>query len=208
MGIDMTLESYITFIIQSIIITALPGPTMLLLIHYSMQYGKWAGRFSVPGVVIGDIFALVLTFMGLGAVLEVSPNLLYTLKIIGGTYLITLGVTEIKSRASIPEEREAFPKPPGRRLFTHMLIITTFNPQNLVFLLAFFPQFISPSDGYLHQFLIMGIGYVFVGGAFAVIFNLAAHKISTSIEKPSIKKYIHLTSGAFLCIIGILIIFS
>jgi threonine/homoserine/homoserine lactone efflux protein len=177
---------------------------MLLIIHYSIQYGKQAGRFTAPGVLIGDIIALIATFMGLGALLKISPNLFSTLKIAGGTYLITLGVAALRSKASnIQEEVDVPPKPPGRRLFTHMIVVTAFNPQNLVFLLAFFPQFISPEDDYLQQFFIMGVGYTIVGVVIAVLFNLMAHKIGSWIKKPSIKKYIQVLTGVLLCGIGL-----
>lgn len=203
----MTLDSYIAFIIQSIIVTALPGPTMLLIMHYSMQYGKLAGRFTTPGVMVGDIVALILTFMGLGALLKLSPGLFATLKIIGGLYFVALGVAAMRLKEDIKEKIDEFHRPPRRRLFTHMIIVTAFNPQSIIFLLAFFPQFISPEDDYLYQFLIMGIGYTLVGGGIAVIFNLMAYKISTWIKKPSVKRYIGLTSGALLCGIGVLTIF-
>ena len=204
----MTLDSYLTFIIQSAIVTALPGPTMLLIIHYSIQYGKHSGRFTAPGVVVGDIISLVAAFMGLGALLELSSNLFSTLKIAGGTYLITLGIAALRSKSSsIQEEITIPPKPPGRRLFTHMVIITAFNPQNLVFLLAFFPQFISPEGDYLRQFFIMGVGYTIVGVVIAVLFNLMAHQISSWIKKPTIKKYIQAVTGTLLCGIGVATIF-
>lgn len=203
----MTIDSYVSFIVQSIIVTALPGPTMLLIMHYSMQYGKLAGRFTAPGVVVGDIVALILTFMGLGALLQISPGLFSTLKIIGGLYFIALGVAAMRFKEDINEKIDEFHKPPGRRLFTHMIIVNAFNPQSIIFLLAFFPQFISPKDDYLYQFLIMGIGYAAVGGGVAIIFNLMAYKISTWIKKPSVKRYIGLTSGAMLCGIGVLTIF-
>lgn len=203
----MPLESYFNFILQSTIVTALPGPTMLLVIHYALQYGKQAIRFTAPGILVGDMIALAAAFMGLGALLKVSPNLFATLKIAGGTYLITLGVAAIRSKEPIKENQESFHKPPGRRIFTHMMFITAFNPQNIVFLLAFFPQFINPEDDYFEQFAIMGIIYSMVAIILAIIFNSMAHKIATWIKNPRNKKYISWTSGSLLCAIGVATIF-
>lgn len=204
----MTLDSFIAFVVQSTIVTALPGPTMLLIVHYSLQYGRQAGRFTAPGVMVGDVVALAATFMGLGALLKISPNLFATLKIAGGTYLFVLGIAALRAKpADIETKDDLPPKPPGRRLFTHIMMITAFNPQSLIFLFAFFPQFITPEGDYFHQFSIMGVTYAIIGGVVAMAFNLMAHQISSWIKKPTIKKYIQWATGTLLCGIGLATIF-
>jgi len=203
----MVLESYITFFIVSLIISFMPGPTILLVTHYALQYGRWAGRFTIPAVIFGDIFALILTFIGLEVILKIHPEALTILKLIGGIYLILLGVSSIFSKKNIEQENETSKKPPGRRIFTHVFIITAFNPKTIIFFLAFFSQFTNPAYSMFSQFLIMGITYIILGALTAIMYDLAAHKISVWITNPVAKKIIHIITGCLLCGLGITTIF-
>jgi threonine/homoserine/homoserine lactone efflux protein len=203
----MALESYITFFIVSLIISSIPGPTILLVTHYALQYGRWAGRFTIPAVIFGDLVALILTFIGLEVLLKIHPESLTILKLIGGIYLIILGVSSIFSKKNIEEENKASKKPPGRRIFTHVFIITAFNPKTIIFFLAFFSQFTNPMESMLSQFLIMGVTYTILGALTAIMYDLAAHKISVWITNPVAKRIIHVITGCLLCGLGITTIF-
>jgi threonine/homoserine/homoserine lactone efflux protein len=93
----MTKEAYIAFLLASIIITFTPGPTVLLVIKYALQYGKKIARYTVSATLLGDIVAVNLAFSSLGTLLAISPNAITVLKIIGGIYIFNLGVISIFS---------------------------------------------------------------------------------------------------------------
>ena len=86
----MIIHTYLPFFLSSIVISIIPGPTVLLVVHYALQYGKWSGRFTIPAVMLGDIVALTLSLTGTGTILKLFPESFTTLKIIGGLYLIVL----------------------------------------------------------------------------------------------------------------------
>lgn len=199
----MTADSYITFLIASLVITFLPGPTVLLLVHYALQYGRWAGRFTIPAVIVGDIVALNLAFIGLGAALKLFPESFITLKIIGGLYLLGLGVSSLLSKESLENENQTMSKPPGRRIFTHVFFVTAFNPKTIIFFLAFFPQFINPAANTLNQLLLMGFSFIVLGIIGATIYDMAASRISIWIKKSSAQKTVHITTGILLCGLGL-----
>ncbi|MDP4833044.1 MAG: LysE family translocator, partial [Rickettsiaceae bacterium] len=162
---------------------------------------------TIPAVIFGDIFALILTFIGLKVMLKIHPEALTILKFIGGIYLIILGASSILSNKTIEQENETSKKPPGRRIFTHVFIITAFNPKTIIFFLAFFSQFTNPAYSMLSQFLIMGVTYTVLGALTAIIYDLAAHKISVWITNPLAKRIIHIITGCLLCGLGITTIF-
>lgn len=203
----MTLDSCITLFIATLVVACIPGPSRLLLIYYALQYGRWAGRFTIPAIILGDIIALFLAFISLEVLLKIYPESLYVIKIIGGVYVTLLGISSILSKKNIEQENKTFHKPPGRRIFTHVLIVTTFNPKTIIFFLAFFPQFINPAQNMLKQFIIMGGVYTVIGGIAAIIYDLVAHKISRWIKKPSTKRGINIITGILLCSLGIITIF-
>jgi threonine/homoserine/homoserine lactone efflux protein len=79
----------------------MPGPTVLLIAHYALRYGRWSGRYAIPATILGDITALILTFTDLGAILKFFPESFLILKIAGGIYMIILGITGFSSDTTI-----------------------------------------------------------------------------------------------------------
>lgn len=204
----MIINTYLPFFFASTVISIMPGPTVLLVVHYALQYGKWSGRFTIPAVMLGDIIALTLSLTGTGTILKLFPESFTTLKIIGGLYLIILGILSILSKQTIETENQTLRKPPGRRIFTHIFFITAFNPKSIIFFIAFFLQFINPAVNTTNQLLIMGITFVVLGSTGALIYDLAAQKINILIKKTSTQKTIHLATGLLLCGLGIATIIS
>lgn len=203
----MTLELFIAFFSASSFITFMPGPTVLLIVHYALQYGRWAGRFSVPAVILGDIAALAFAFAGLGAFLKLFPEWFSILKIVGGIYLIILGIIGLFSHATIEEENASDAKPPGRSIFMHVFLITAFNPKSIIFFLAFFPLFIDPTLNTTKQMFIMGAIFVALGAIGAIFYDIAAARISVWIKRFSSSRMIHIITAIILCGLGITTIF-
>lgn len=203
----MSYELFIAFFSASSFITFLPGPTVLLIVHYALQYGRWSGRYSVPATIFGDITALTLAFAGLGTILNLFPEWFFILKTAGGIYMIILGIIGLFSNATIAQENLSKAKPPGRTVFMHVFLITAFNPKTIVFFLAFFPIFIDPTLNTTKQMLIMGTIFVALGTIGAVIYDLAAAKISIWVRRFSSSRIIHIVTAIILCGLGLTTIF-
>ena len=58
-------QTWITFAIASEFILLIPGPTILLVVAYSLSHGKIATFPLVTGVGLGDFTAMVFSFTGL-----------------------------------------------------------------------------------------------------------------------------------------------
>ena len=51
----MTTEAYIAFLAANALLVYTPGPTMLLVVHYALTYGRQVGKYTIPAVLLGDI---------------------------------------------------------------------------------------------------------------------------------------------------------
>ncbi|MEM6338959.1 MAG: LysE family transporter, partial [Pseudomonadota bacterium] len=122
-------------------------------------------------------------------------------------YMIILGLIGLRSNATIAQENTADAKPPGRTVFMHVFLITAFNPKTIIFFLAFFPLFIDPTLNTTKQMLMMGTIFVALGAVGAVIYDLAAAKISVWIRRFSSSRIIHITTAIILCGLGLTTIF-
>src|SRR3546814_6730489 len=88
----MSLELWLGFAVAAAGLIVVPGPTQLLIIGYSVSSGIRPALLSMAGVVLGDVTALSISFLGLGAVLATSAELFLVLKWLGAAYLLYLGV--------------------------------------------------------------------------------------------------------------------
>ena len=85
-------QTWITFAIASEFILLIPGPTILLVVEYSLSHGKTATFPLVTGVGLGDFTAMVFSFTGLGLLLNQASELFTLFKWVGALYLIYLGI--------------------------------------------------------------------------------------------------------------------
>ena len=89
----------------------------------------------------------------------------------------------------------------------HVFFITAFNPKSIIFFLAFFPLFIDPTLNTTKQMLIMGFIFVALGAISAIIYDLAAAKVSSWVRKKSNSRTTHIITALILCGLGLTTIF-
>ena len=80
----MTIESWLAFVAASAVLLIIPGPTILTVISYSMAQGRRAKLPLVAAVALGDSTALVVSLLGLGALLASSAFWFTVVKWVGG----------------------------------------------------------------------------------------------------------------------------
>ena len=199
----MTTEAYIAFLAANALLVYTPGPTMLLVVHYALTYGRQVGKYTIPAVLLGDIIAVNFSLYILGSLLNISPSSFALLKIVGGVYMILLGVSNILSQKKIVPDEKNNIKLPDKKVFVHVMLITAFNPKTLIFLLAFLPQFLNPNGNILSQTLLMGVSSVLLGLTGSSFYTMAASKIHHLVNTPRAQKIVHFVSGSILCAMGI-----
>ena len=94
----MSIAIWIAFIIASIVLLIIPGPTILTVISYSLSHGRQANIPLVMAVSLGDSTAMTMSLLGLGTILATSAFWFGVIKWIGGLYLLYLGVRLLLSR--------------------------------------------------------------------------------------------------------------
>ena len=109
----MTPELWLAFVAASVVVLAIPGPTILTVISYSLASGRRANLPLVAAVALGDSTALAMSLLGLGAVLATSAFWFTVIKWAGGLYLLYLGIKMLRAGAS--RSVVLAPAPPARR---------------------------------------------------------------------------------------------
>lgn len=200
----MPLEIWLAYVATSAVVLAIPGPTILLVLSYSISQGRSATLPLVAGVALGDSVAITLSLIGLGTLLATSAVLFTVIKWMGGLYLIYLGIKLLRG-AGQPQALQAgeiHPSSP-RKLFGNAFIVTALNPKSIVFFIALLPQFISAGHPAGPQLWILGITFVVMATIGAASYAWFATSLRRFLASRRAQKAYGLFAGGLLCAAGI-----
>jgi len=93
----------LTTILIWTIAVIVPGPNFFITIQSAISKKDHSAFFVVLGIVIGTFIWAVLSLYGLALLLKNAPNLYMAFKIIGGIYLIYLGIKLILNKEEAKE---------------------------------------------------------------------------------------------------------
>ena len=149
---------------------------------------------------------MLLSMLGLGAVLAASETLFSTLKWLGAGYLAYLGITSLLSKtSSIAVPDASMPQVSAHALFGRGILVGASNPKALLFFGALFPQFIEPSAPQAAQFVILGVTFIFFELLWLSIYASTAARARHWLQKPRRATLFNRVTGAvFLLAAGLL----
>jgi threonine/homoserine/homoserine lactone efflux protein len=194
----MTLEIWVTFVSVVFIFAIIPGPTVILVLGQAISHGRRSVMPLVSGVLLGDFVAMTLSLIGLGAVLATSATLFLILKWFGVGYLIYLG---IKTWREVPEHGLSpisVPDISKVNLFKSSFLVTALNPKDIVFFVAFLPQFVNPNVAAMPQLLILMVTFLGVVSITITSFALFAGVVRYRIQNFQARKRLNKLGGGAL----------
>ena len=152
------------FVISGIALNLIPGPDFLYIVSRSAGQGVKAGVAASVGVGAGTLVHIFAAAFGISAVLAASPTAYQVIKILGGLYLLYMGVTMLVSKTTaISNQTNSIAsltiaaKTSLARVFYQGFLTNTLNPKVALFFIAFVPQFIAPnSTNVIVSFLVLG----------------------------------------------------
>ena len=179
-----------------------PGPNLLYIISRGISQGRRSALASTLGVATATSVFVVLTALGLTAVISSSVVAFTVVKYAGVAYLVHLAVRELRSRGRFRLET---PLPvSSRRAFGDAFLVGITNPKVALFFLAFFPQFIHPATGAVAgQALVLGAVFVVIGVTFDSVYALSAGSIGAWLSRrPGAMRRSHYVSGTVYLALG------
>jgi threonine/homoserine/homoserine lactone efflux protein len=199
----MPIELWLAFVAASVVLLIIPGPTILTVISYSMSHGRRANVPLVTAVALGDSTALVVSLLGLGALLSASAFWFTAVKWAGGLYLLYLGIKLL--RAGISPSEIARPAAPVSRwrLFANTYLVTALNPKGIVLFVAFLPQFISPSVDVTRQMWVLALTFVALATTNATLYAVFAASARKLLSSPRAQRRFNLAGGSLLSAAGV-----
>lgn len=202
----MTFDIWVTFALASTALLILPGPTIMMVLSYALSQGRRVSVASALGVATGDLIAMTLSVIGLGAVFLASALAFTVLKWLGAAYLVYLGVRMILSTRGPQTAASLMNKPTGERpgkVFRDLTLVTALNPKSNTFFVAFVPQFIDPGTAFAPQAAILIATFVGIAGINALVFALGANLLRGQVTRPLVQTWLTRIGGSVLIGMGI-----
>jgi homoserine/homoserine lactone efflux protein len=198
----MSIEAWLAYVAATAVLLVIPGPTILTVISYSMAQGKRARLPLVAAVALGDSTALVLSLLGLGTLLAASAFWFTVVKVVGGLYLLFLGIKMFRAGVSPAEVLKPAAPASLWRLFGNTWLVTALNPKGIVFFVAFLPQFINRHADINHQLWVLAVTFVVMATINATLYAVFAATASSFLASRRAQRGFNLAGGSLLSIAG------
>jgi threonine/homoserine/homoserine lactone efflux protein len=219
----MTLSTYLLYLAAVTLLVLTPGPTMLMSMTNAIAHGAPRAMASACGSITAMLGMILLSSLGLGAVLAASDTAFWVLKLVGGAYLIYLGVktfispvssfdlpaTHNTSDASAPHDagqKTIAIEVPMRKLYLQGLLVGASNPKALLFFAAFFPQFVDASQAWAPQFAILVLTSVAFELTALSMATLFAARIAPWLRRAGRARTFNRVSGSLFASMGCLLL--
>ncbi|MGL5459953.1 MAG: LysE family translocator, partial [Cetobacterium sp.] len=166
--------------------------------------GRKEGILSALGIMTGGMIYNILAAIGLSSILYIFPNMLSLIKIVGGLYLVYIGIVTLKSKQNNESSNASLVL--KNDCYIRGVITNLANPKILLFFVTFIPQFVINTNNYAKEALLLGTAYLIVE---IIWFICLASFISHFIKnvKGNFQKYMtYISSGVYLAMGSMLIL--
>ncbi|MET8876581.1 LysE family translocator [Nocardia sp. NPDC004604] len=203
----MTLSLLLSFVGLCVLLSITPGPDSFLVLRFSIVDAR-PGIAAAVGSALGGIVWAVVVAAGVAALLEQSATAYRTLKVIGGIYLVYLGIRALiehrKQRgtsAQVSGQPSVGEATSIRSAFAAGLVSCIFNPKVGLFYLAVLPQFLT--DVTFANTLALGAIESTIAAVEMILLALLASRAVAMLRRPRVRDRLEQISAAILAALGI-----
>lgn len=206
----MTLTTYLLYLAAVALLVLSPGPTMLMCITTAIHHGPRKAMLSAGGSVTAVLGVMLLSALGLGALLAASETAFTIAKVVGAAYLIWLGVKTFRSQGTVlgNDAVAASNAMTGRASYVRGFLVGASNPKALLFFAAFFPQFLNPSAAFAPQFAILALTFMAVELTVLTVCALGVSRIAPLLRQSGTMRWVNRVCGGLFTLMGAALLFT
>ena len=165
----LSIETIITFITASVVLSLVPGPDNLFVMSNSALRGWKIGLYTTLGLCTGLIGHTILVAIGVSVVFQTSAIAFNGLKIVGAFYLVYLAWLSIQNKEL--NLGKASQNSSNKSYYLTGVVMNLTNPKVAIFFLVFLPQFVNSNNNVSSQIFLLGL--LFIISAFFVFTSIA-----------------------------------
>lgn len=204
----MTLTNYLLYLAAVVLLVLSPGPTMLTCITTAVNHGPRKAMASAAGSVSAVLGVMLLSALGLGALLAASEVAFTVAKVAGAAYLIWLGIKTFRSPAAALQVTPQGTDNARRSFFIRGFLVGASNPKALLFFAAFFPQFLNPAAAFAPQFAILALTFLAFELSVLTLCSFGVSRIAPLLRSSQAVRWVNRISGGLFTLMGGLLLLT
>ena len=151
---------YIPFIIATILLLIVPGPSVSIIVANTVRYNLIAGLKTAIGTVTGSVSMLVIYAFGFDILNNELNFILLAIQWLGIIYLFYIGFVMFKDAHKLNFKVINLSE---RNFYIQGFFILWSNPKMFVFIGSFIPIFLNLNKDPFHQILVFGLIFCTLG---------------------------------------------
>lgn len=175
----MSLELYLAFVLATAALALLPGPIVSLVVANGTSFGTRAALTTVAGSSTGLALLALGAALGMGSLLALTADWFDYIRWAGAAYLVWLGASRLWRAGTNADREEITSYTAGGRCYWQGLAAALSNPKVLLFLGAFFPQFVNHEAAPGPQLALLAVTFVVTAALCDGLYALLAGRART-----------------------------
>lgn len=180
----MSLTTWLAFAAACIVFSLSPGAGAVSTMSTSLAHGLRPALIGILGLQTALALHIAVVGAGLGVLLSSSVWAFTTLKIVGALYLIWLGIQKWCEAPVLAVSGAPARKMGSWSLARTGMLVNLSNPKSIIFLAAFFPQFIRHDLPHAPQYLILGLTVLVTDALVMTCYALLAASVRGALSTP------------------------
>ncbi|TWB39794.1 LysE family translocator [Nitrospirillum viridazoti] len=196
------------FAVTCFFLSATPGPNMLFAMGIGLRHGVRAAAWAGAGMCLALGAMAGLSAVGMAALLQASSTAFMVVKVLGVAYLLYLGVQAwradpketLRAEADAEQRGEAVRPADARahRLLLRGLLVCGSNPKALIFMAAFFPQFIDAGQPLTAQLVLLTVLMVVIEFGWILTYAVGGQTLASRLQTPKAARQLNRLTGGLL----------
>ena len=189
---------------------ASPGPDFVLVSQQTIANGKKAGLLCSIGIALGLSIHILYSAFGLAAIIANSTTALWAIKLLGGSYLIYLGIKGLSAKSNISpisDSQKAAAQHSAIKIIGLGFLCNALNPKAPIYFVSLFTIVISADTSASHL-AIYGIWMMAIQFAW---FSLVTALLSTPTVASKLQRGGHIIdriAGGAMLLLGLKVLAS
>lgn len=188
---------------------ASPGPDFVFVSQQTLANGKRTGLLCSIGIALGLSVHIGYSAFGLAAVVAHSSQLLWWVKVLGGSYLIYLGAKGLKAKPSAGQGGQGVLSSPRSplKIIGAGFLCNALNPKAPIYFLSLFTLVLTP-DMPLYQIAVFGLWIMLIqlGWFSFVVMVLSIPSVNSKFQRAG--HWIDRMLGGAMILLGVKVLMS
>jgi threonine/homoserine/homoserine lactone efflux protein len=182
---------------------AMPGADFTIVVRNALV-SRRAGIACALGIVGAHVVHATLAVAGVAAVLAAAPTLFRALQILGGAYVLYLGVRTLQAvRRPRTGEADGMPAVSGSRALRQGFVTNALNPKVTITFLSLLPQFVPDGSPAMPRTLLLALIVMALALVWFQTVALLVDRLGPWLRRPRTARTIEAVTGTALTVLGL-----